>query len=123
MHCCPRWRRLAGTQQSGVLPADVVERFPLDLRGATVGDPRPMTPDKLSRRLDQLAEFAAAQPDLLPERARDPGFLHRLAAEAPLLLAGEEDVWADLAARPDCIALCHWKRQRRQRVVLPRGRR
>lgn len=99
---------LAGTQQSGVLPKDVVERFPLDLRGATVGDPRPMTPNKLSRRLDQLAEFAAAQPDLLPERARDPAFLRRLAAEAPLLLAREEDVWADLAARPDYIALCHW---------------
>lgn len=99
---------LAGTQQSGLLPAPVIERFPLDLRGATVGDPPPMTPDKLSRRLDQLAEFASAQPDLLPERVRDPAFLHRLAAEAPLLAAREDDVWAELAARPEYIALCHW---------------
>ena len=43
--------RLAGTQQSGRLPRRIVDRFPLDLAGATVGEQAPMTADKLHRRL------------------------------------------------------------------------
>ena len=91
---------LAGTQQSGVLPKDVVERFPLDLRGATVGDPRPMTPNKLSRRLDQLAEFAAAQPICYPSEAR-PGVP---CADWPLR------------------RLCCWPAKRTSGPTWPRGR-
>jgi len=99
---------LAGTQQSGALGTAATERFPFDLRGATVGEAPPVTPEKLTRRLGRLAEFAAAQPGLLPERVRDPAFLRRLAAEAPRLMEVEQEIWAELGARPDYIALCHW---------------
>ena len=99
--------RLAGTQQSGRLPHRTVDRFPLDLAGATVGERAPMTADKLHRRLDRLADFATTHPCLLPERVRDPAFLGRLAREAPRVLAHEPAVWQYLAGNADYIALCH----------------
>ena len=100
--------RLAGTQQSGRLPRRIVDRFPLDLAGGTVGEQAPITEDKLHRRLSRLAEFATAHTHLLPERVRDPAFLSRLAREAPRVLAQEPAVWGYLAGNPDYIALCHW---------------
>ena len=99
---------LAGTQQSGALGAGVIDHFPFDLRSATVGELPPMTPEKLTRRLDQLTDFAAAQPGLLPDRVRDPAFLHRLATEAPEVLDDQQSVWDELGARAEYIALCHW---------------
>ena len=100
--------RLAGTQQSGRLPRRIVDRFPLDLAGGTVGEQAPITEDKLNRRLSRLAEFATAHAHLLPERVREPAFLRRLAREAPRVLAQEPAVWGYLAGNPDYIALCHW---------------
>jgi hypothetical protein len=100
--------RLAGTQQSGRLPARIVDRFPVDLAGATVGEQAPMTADRLHRRLDRLAEFATAHTALLPDRVRDPAFLSRLAREAPRVLAHEPAIWRYLAGNSDYLALCHW---------------
>ena len=100
--------RLAGTQQSGRLPARIVDRFPVDLTGATVGDQAPMTADQLHRRLDRLADFATAHTALLPDRVRDPAFLSRLAREAPRVLAHEPAIWRYLAGNTDYLALCHW---------------
>ncbi len=100
--------RLAGTQQSGRLPHRIVDRFPLDLAGATVGEQAPMSADKLHRRLGRLAEFATGHTHLFPERVRDPAFLSRLAHEAPRVLGREPAIWGYLAGKPDYIALCHW---------------
>ena len=56
--------RLAGAHRSGRLPARLTDQFPVDLRAATVGEPPPLTPDKLHRRIARLAEFAEAHPRL-----------------------------------------------------------
>ena len=100
--------RLAGTQQAGRLPAHIIEQFPLDLRGATVGEPVALTAEKLQHRLQRLTEFAVTHPGLLPERVRDPGFLRRFALEVPQVLARQDSTWRNLAAAPDYLALCHW---------------
>src|SRR3982074_3067038 len=39
----PAIARLAGTHRSGRLPANLTADFPVDLKAATVGDPRPST--------------------------------------------------------------------------------
>jgi hypothetical protein len=99
--------RLAGTHRSGRLPADLTAHFPLDVQAATVGERPPLRLDRLDRRLRQLAEFAEAQPGLLPANI-DTAFLARLREEAPRLALHEDFVVRHLAADEDYVALCHW---------------
>ena len=55
--------RLAGTHRAGRLPDRLTDQFPVDLRAATVGEPPPLTPDKL--HTDSLASPNG------PKRIRD----------------------------------------------------
>ena len=100
--------RLAGTHKAGRLPAEVVERFPVDMERLSVGDRNPYTADQLQRRVDRLAELAVAQPGLLPANVRSPGFLSRLRSEVTRFPEHEKAIWRWLAADSDCVALCHW---------------
>ncbi len=100
--------RLAGAHRSGLLPTDLTDEFPVDLRAAAVGEPPPLTPEKLHRRIARLAEFADAYPHLLPDNVRSRGFLDRLAIEAPQVLENEAGIWRCLAEATDFIALSHW---------------
>jgi len=98
--------RLVGSHRSGRVP--IGDQFPVDLQGAQVGQRAPMSHQQLRRRLDRLAEFAAACPGLLPANVRSHEYLSRLRDEAPRFLEQEPEVWAYLADHPDYIALCHW---------------
>jgi len=100
--------RLAGAHRSGRLPTPLTDEFPVDLRAATVGEPPPLTPDRLHRRVTRLAEFADAYPGLLPDNVRSRGFLDRMAIEAPQVLQNEAAIWRCLAEATDYIALSHW---------------
>jgi hypothetical protein len=100
--------RLAGTHRSASLPAGLTEQFPVDLRAATVGEPQPLTPDRLHRKLTRLAEFADAHPGLLPANVRSPQFLRRLGDEVHDVIRHEDTIWRRLAEGSDYIALCHW---------------
>jgi hypothetical protein len=100
--------RLAGAYRSGLLPTHLTDEFPVDLQAAAVGEPPPLTPDKLHRRVTRLAEFADAYPRLLPDNVRSRGFFSRLAIEAPLVLQNEAVIWGHLAEATDYIALSHW---------------
>ncbi|OBB96686.1 hypothetical protein [Mycobacterium sp. 852002-30065_SCH5024008] len=98
--------RLAGTHRSGRLPAELTAPFPLDVAAATVGDRVPLSPDKLERRVDQLAEFAEIRPGLLP--ACSPELVARLHADVPRFAHCEQTVAGLLADDSDYVALCHW---------------
>lgn len=100
--------RLAGTQRSGRLPADLVDLFPVDLQAATVGERRALTGDQVVRRLARLVDFAEEQTGLFPARVRDPRFLSRFPRDAAAVLAAEAAIWQHLEAASDYIALCHW---------------
>jgi hypothetical protein len=100
--------RLAGTHRSGRLPAGLTAQFPIDLRAATVGEPPPLTPDRLARKLSRLAEFAQAHVGLLPPNIRSPQFLRRLRDEVHDVVRLEDSIWCRLADSQDYIALCHW---------------
>ena len=100
--------RLAGAHRSGRLPERLTSEFPVDLQSAAVGEPPPLSPDKLRRRLAHLAEFAETHPGLLPANVRSPEFLARLSAEAPQVMAQEQAIWHHLAEAHDYIALSHW---------------
>ena len=98
--------RLVGGHRSGRIP--VGDQFPVDMRGAQVGERAPISPEKLTRRLDQVADFAATGSGLLPANIRSSQFMSRLRDEAPRFLQHEPAVWDYLADHPDYIALCHW---------------
>jgi hypothetical protein len=98
--------RLVGGHRSGRIP--VGDQFPVNMQAAQVGERAPINPEKLTRRLDQVADFCAASPGLLPANIRSPQFLSRLRDEAPRFLDREPAVWDYLADHPDYIALCHW---------------
>jgi hypothetical protein len=100
--------RLVGSHRSGRLPAAVVDRFPVDMQAATVGERISISPDKLNRRLDQFAQFTDTGPGLLPANVRSAQFITRLRSDAPRFLQHEPAVWGRLARDPDYIALCHW---------------
>lgn len=100
--------RLAGTERSGRLPADLLAQFPVDLRAATVGEPPAYTAEQLERRLHRLVEFVRQHEGLFPANVRSPAFLSKLTAEAPELRRREADVFALLSADDDYLALCHW---------------
>jgi hypothetical protein len=100
--------RLAGTHRSGRLPSHLVDRFPVDLQAATVGERPVRTPEQIDRRMTRLAEFVQAHPALFPANVRSPQFLSRLTEDATALIRDESAVWASLAGATDYIALCHW---------------
>lgn len=100
--------RLAGTHRSGRLPSQLIDQFPIDLRAAAVGQPPPLTPEKLQRRIARFSDFAVASPGLLPDSVRSPDFHARLAAEAPLVFEHEPSIWRRLTEAADYIALSHW---------------
>jgi hypothetical protein len=98
--------RLVGGHRSGRIP--VGDRFPVDMQAAQVGERAPISPEKLRRRLDQLADLAVASRGLLPANTSSPQFLSRLRDDAPRFLEHEPAVWNYLAGHHDYIALCHW---------------
>lgn len=100
--------RLAGTERSGRLPADLVGRFPVDLRAATVGERTALTPDQFDRRLTRLAGFVGQHRALFADNVRSPRFLRNLPVEAATLMRHETDIWRHLAGAADHLALCHW---------------
>jgi hypothetical protein len=100
--------RLAGAHRSGRLPERLTSEFPVDLQAAAVGEPPPLTPDKLTRRLTRLAEFAESHPGLLPANVRSTAFLARLTEEAPQVMDQEQAIWRYLAEAGDYMALSHW---------------
>jgi hypothetical protein len=100
--------RLAGAHRSGRLPERLTSEFPVDLRAAAVGEPAPLTPDKLHRRLARLSAFSEAHPGLLPPNVRSTQFLARFAEEALLVVKQERAIWRYLADAGDYIALSHW---------------
>ena len=98
--------RLVGGHRSGRIP--VGDQFPVDMQAAQVGERAPISPEKLGRRLDRLADFAAASPDCCTANVGSPQFLSRLRVDAPRFLEHEPAVWDYLAGHPDYVALCHW---------------
>jgi hypothetical protein len=100
--------RLAGTHRSGRLPATLTQHFPVDMQAATVGEPVPMTAEKLQRRLNQLTTFTETHPTLVPDNVRNPESIARLTDEIPRIVQYEASVWDYLAGNPDYVALCHW---------------
>lgn len=100
--------RLAGTHRSGRLPVRLVDQFPVDLRAAAVGEPPPLTPERLQRRIGRLAEFARTHPGLMPNEVRSPAFLARLESEAREVLRHEAAIWRYLSEAKDYVALSHW---------------
>jgi hypothetical protein len=100
--------RLAGTHRSGRLPSELTDPFPVDLRAAAVGEPPPLTPQRLHRRIARLAEFAETHPCLLPDNVRTAEFLARMDAEAQRVLGAEAAIWDHLTEAKDYIALSHW---------------
>jgi hypothetical protein len=100
--------RLAGTHRSGRLPAHLTAHFPLDVQAATVGERKPASPDKLERRLNQLADFTRTHPQMLPAEISYPEFLARLRADVPRVARLEQEIAHQLAGDTEYIALCHW---------------
>jgi hypothetical protein len=98
--------RLVGGHRSGRIA--VADHFPVDMQAAQVGERAPISPEKLGRRLDQLADFAASNRGLLTTNIFSPQFVSRLRVDAPRFLEHEAVVWDYLAGHPDYIALCHW---------------
>lgn len=97
--------RLAGTQRSGRLP-ELTAAFPLDVGAATVGERAPLSPAKLERRVDQLAELAQRGRGLLP--VCSPEFIARLRHDVPRFAQHERTIARLLAEDSDYVALCHW---------------
>ena len=114
--------RLAGAHRAGLLPASIAGHFPFDPEAAAAADPIRYTPQQLANRISRFADFCAKYPQLLPANIRDPGFHARLMARSPTL--------PRTRARDQALALCRsvahrvlpLERQRRQRLVLARGR-
>jgi hypothetical protein len=100
--------RLAGAHRSGRLPELLASEFPVDLQAAAVGQPPPLTPDKLRRRLARLTAFSETHPRLLPRNVRSTQFLARFVEEALLVVKQERAIWRYLAEAGDYIALSHW---------------
>lgn len=100
--------RLAGTHRAGRLPDIVDKYFPFDPRKLVVSKRAPYTPEQISKRVTNFAEFAAKYPQLLPENIRSTEFLARFAEQAPRFQAIADAGNKILQSEPDMIALCHW---------------
>jgi hypothetical protein len=99
--------RLAGTQRAGLLPADLVCQLRPDMQRISVGERIAPTPQRLSRRVSGLSDFASAHPGLLPVNVRSSTFLTRVASDLPRLHERADAVWRELDD-PNLLALCHW---------------
>lgn len=100
--------RLAGSHKAGHLPATVEQYFPFAPEKLVVAQRAPLTPEQISERVGDYADYARAHPGLFPESIRDESFLQRFAREAPRfqsLLSSAQQV---LQSKRDMIALCHW---------------
>lgn len=100
--------RLVGVHKAGRLPAHFVDRFPVEIETAAVGERVALTAENVQRRVAQYVEFAALHPTLLPANIRSAAFMSRLARHASRFVAHEAAIWRHLAADPDYVALCHW---------------
>lgn len=100
--------RLAGTQQSGQLPARVNRDFAFDPARLSVGERAPYGAAQLQRRVDRYAQFAQDCPQLLAGNIRAPAFIARLREEVAQFAAAEGAIKTALQADAPAIALCHW---------------
>jgi hypothetical protein len=100
--------KLAGHHKSGGFGPEAARQFPFDPEKIDIGSRIPYTPSQLQGKLEKLLSFATAAPQLFEPALRDPAFLKKFAAQAPLVLAHEKGIRAHLNHRPDFIALCHW---------------
>ncbi|MGV0742851.1 hypothetical protein [Mycolicibacterium sp. XJ870] len=100
--------RLAGWHRSGTAPATLIERFPVDLQAATVGERSPLRAEKVHRQLHRLVDFIQTHPKLLPANVCSPQFLSRLPAQGAEFVRREAQVWRHLERNLDYLALCHW---------------
>lgn len=99
---------LAGAHKAGRLPEPVTAAFPVDLTAASVGEPPPLTPERIERQLERYRQFATAYPSLLPANVRSPAFADRLSSEVFEVACHADEIWQFLAHQPSLIALCHW---------------
>lgn len=100
--------RLAGTHKAGHLP-DVVEKyFPFDPSKLVVSKRSPYTPEQISKRVANFAEFAHNYPQLLPANICSSEFLTQFAEQAPRFQTLANVGNNVLQSNPDMIALCHW---------------
>lgn len=100
--------RLAGWPRCHGAEFGSAADFPVDLHAATVGEQPPLRADRIERQLEQLVDFAATHPGLLPEPVRDTDFWATLVDQLPRLADREAGIWQLLAANPDHLALRHW---------------
>lgn len=100
--------RLAGTHKSGRMGTVADDFFPLDVGRLVASDRNPHDLETLTRRVERLAEFAAAYPRLFPAAVTQPPFLAGLIEDAPRFLSREDAIKSRLHADTDYIALCHW---------------
>jgi hypothetical protein len=78
------------------------------MKRLSVGERVPYSAEQLQRRVDRFAEFATAQPTLLPANLRSPAFISRLRREMVRFPDHENAIWDRLASESDYVALCHW---------------
>ncbi|WP_077089431.1 hypothetical protein [Mycobacterium rhizamassiliense] len=100
--------RLAGTQRSGRLPAELTAHFPLDVQAATVGERAPLSAERLQRRVQQVADFAEIRPGLLPATVGSQEFLARFGEDVLRIAQHEDAITHRLGTDTDYVALCHW---------------
>ncbi|HUD31359.1 MAG TPA: hypothetical protein VMQ93_21030 [Novosphingobium sp.] len=100
--------RLAGQHRAGAFGAQADDAFPFDPDAIDAFAAIPYTTEQLVGKLAILQQFAIDAPQLFPAPLRDPAFLKRFIAEAPLALEREAAVRRRLNHAPDFVALCHW---------------
>ncbi len=117
--CSPPSRGLAGAHRSGRLPARLIDEFPVDLRAAAVGEPPPLTPDKLQRRLAHACRVRRnASQVCCPPTSDRRSFWRGSPTEAPQVMEQEPAIWRYLAEAQRLHRAVALERQRRQRMVL-----
>ena len=99
---------LAGRHRAGAFGPQADAAFPFDTDTVDRFAAIPYDAAQLREKLDILTTFAAEAPGLFPDHLRDPAFLARFAAEAPLALEKEAAVRLRLNHAADFVALCHW---------------
>lgn len=100
--------RLAGTHQSGRLPAALCAQFPFDPGAVTVAERASYTARQLQSRVERCAAFAARHPQLIAGNIRTAEFISRLRSEVAGFAEHEAAIRAALNSNTAHIALCHW---------------
>jgi hypothetical protein len=100
--------RLAGAYHGGVFPQGVMDQLAAHQGSLGVSARAPYGPGQIARRLARYRDFAQRFPRLVPEPLRDPGFLDRLAEEAPRFCGHEAAIERFLNAPSRFVALSHW---------------